>query len=107
MRADRPALLVSSTSWTPDEDFGMLLEALGMYEEKARSAKGKLPKVLMVVTGKGPDRDKYMTQVEKLQSGGEGSPGWEYVRCVGMWLEASDYPILLGARFSFLERTSY
>lgn len=85
----------------------MLLEALGMYEEKARSAKGKLPKVLMVVTGKGPDRDKYMAQVEKLQSGSEGSLGWEYVRCVSMWLEASDYPILLGACFSFLERTSY
>ncbi|KAK7688235.1 hypothetical protein QCA50_008605 [Cerrena zonata] len=99
-REDRPALLISSTSWTPDEDFSILLKALGLYEEKARarneieideSKEGSLPKVLMVVTGKGPDREKYMNEVGRLQE------DWRWVRCVSMWLEPQDYPLILGS----------
>lgn len=71
----------------------MLLQALTVYERKARAADGRLPKVLMVVTGKGPDRARYMKEVAKLQ---EGEDGWRYVRCISMWLEAADYPIMLG-----------
>ncbi|KAI8983197.1 mannosyltransferase [Trametes punicea] len=103
LRSDRPALLVTSTSWTPDEDFGMLIEALKCYERRARACTGleekeRLPKVLMVVTGKGPLRQRYMREVERLQTGEqEGEGPWRYVRCVSLWLEADDYPLLLGS----------
>ncbi|KAF8973841.1 beta-1,4-mannosyltransferase [Flammula alnicola] len=99
---DRPAVLVSSTSWTPDEDFSILLEALRVYNGRAEDLAGKapsssstidgrLPKLLVVVTGKGPLRDKYMKEVGKLQE------SWKWVRCISLWLEAEDYPILLGS----------
>ncbi|KAJ7293888.1 mannosyltransferase [Mycena rebaudengoi] len=91
MREDRPALLVSSTSWTPDEDFSILLDALGKYDARAAVSYGKLPKVLVLVTGKGQQRDMYMKQIGELQK------KWKWVRCISMWLEAEDYPVLLGA----------
>jgi len=107
LRKDRPALLVSSTSWTPDEDFGILLEALKLYESRACEAnltncensqskhdskeRPVLPRIWMVITGKGPLKDRYMAEVELLQK------NWQYVRCTSLWLEAEDYPLLLGS----------
>ncbi|KAK0478130.1 mannosyltransferase [Armillaria novae-zelandiae] len=95
LRRDRPALVVSSTSWTPDEDFGILREALEIYEARAKELNLEgpqvLPKLLMVVTGKGDLRDEYMQSMEKLQR------GWTWVRCVSLWLEPEDYPLLLGS----------
>ncbi|KAG1738606.1 glycosyltransferase family 33 protein [Suillus paluster] len=103
LRKDRPALLVSSTSWTPDEDFGILLEALKLYESRAREVnvtdcekcdskeQQVLPRIWMVITGKGPLKERYMTEVKLLQK------NWQYVRCTSLWLEAEDYPLLLGS----------
>ncbi|XP_057474004.1 UDP-glycosyltransferase TURAN-like [Actinidia eriantha] len=34
VKRNRPALIVSSTNWTPDEDFGILLEAAVMYDRR-------------------------------------------------------------------------
>ena len=44
----------------------------------------------MVITGKGPLKAKYMADVNRLQE------EWSYVRCSSLWLEAEDYPLLLG-----------
>ncbi|KAF4572429.1 mannosyltransferase [Pleurotus pulmonarius] len=104
MRSDRPALIVSSTSWTPDEDFGILLHALELYEKKARivntqpqsQSGNKLPKLVVIITGKGPQKAMYMQKLQKLQAG-KGEKGWKWVRCISMWLEAKDYPMLLGS----------
>ncbi|KAF8557404.1 glycosyltransferase family 33 protein [Imleria badia] len=95
LRNDRVALLVSSTSWTPDEDFTILLDALKLYEKRAlrvnKENPGKLPRIWMVITGKGPLKAKYMADVNRLQE------EWSYVRCSSLWLEAEDYPLLLGS----------
>ncbi|KAJ6626999.1 mannosyltransferase [Mycena sp. CBHHK59/15] len=91
LREDRPALLVSSTSWTPDEDFSILLAALKKYDARATASNGRLPKLLVLITGKGPLREMYMKEVDELQK------TWQWVRCISMWLEAEDYPVLLGA----------
>lgn len=124
---------VSSTSWTPDEDFGLLLEAARLYDAKARSAESAfvfsvnfcecnrrapafswlfdppspqrdpprvpsaqaskagsgLPRLLVIVTGKGPLRHRFEAQMRALQ-----------LRTVALrtaWLEAADYPRLLAA----------
>ena len=41
LRADRPALVVSSTSWTPDEDFSMFLDALIALDQALPATAGK------------------------------------------------------------------
>uniref|UniRef100_A0A3Q2X0J8 ALG1 chitobiosyldiphosphodolichol beta-mannosyltransferase n=1 Tax=Haplochromis burtoni TaxID=8153 RepID=A0A3Q2X0J8_HAPBU len=50
LRAERPALLLSSTSWTEDEDFSILLTALEEYEGFIRGG-ASLPPLLCVITG--------------------------------------------------------
>ena len=147
-RADRPAILLSSTSWTPDEDFGLLLEALVLYEAlvEGQGACGKgggqrstpekgasssqnlpLPPLLVLITGRGPQREMYLKRVRELRMKHVAVRGvWLicFCSCKGLrrmtcmnclrpyvlimssvtliqvrslWLEAVDYPLLLGA----------
>jgi beta-1,4-mannosyltransferase len=44
LRNDRPAVIISSTSWTPDENFGILLDAI--VELDARLAAAHTPPAL-------------------------------------------------------------
>ena len=95
LRAERTALLVSSTSWTADEDFKLLLEALEIYNRVASAKGGEkgLPRILVMITGKGPLKDTYMGEIQRLQC------AWDFVRCISTWLDAADYPLLLGCYF--------
>lgn len=81
-------LIVSSTSWTPDEDFQVLLDALVTYDAAAQLGIRK-PRLLAVITGKGPMKEHYQTLIAQL------SLKSVTVRCA--WLSAEDYPKLLAS----------
>lgn len=88
-KPQRQAILVSSTSWTPDEDFGILLKALESYESVATAEPQVYPSLLCIITGKGPQKSQYEAQIAKLQ--------WRKVSIVTPWLEAEDYASLLAS----------
>jgi len=60
-------LIVSSTSWTPDEDFGLLLDALVRYAT-GRSSQKDRPPVLAIITGRGPQKALYEAKIAKLKA---------------------------------------
>ncbi|KAG0453002.1 hypothetical protein HPP92_025666 [Vanilla planifolia] len=109
LKANRPALVVSSTSWTPDEDFSLLLEAAVFYDRRVAAVldegdsidekklwidmnNGKqylYPRLLFIITGKGPEKKNYEEKIKKLKL--------RRVAFRTMWLSAEDYPVLLGS----------
>lgn len=80
------AVLISSTSWTEDEDFSILLEALKEYDT---SNSEDLPFLICIITGKGPLKNYYQNVIKESI--------WNRVLIVTPWLEAEDYPRLLAS----------
>jgi len=78
-------MIVSSTSWTPDEDFTPLLEALPAID---RALEDEL-KLFLVITGKGELKDEFVEKVNELNLAN--------VRLTTLWLRFEDYPLLLGS----------
>lgn len=92
---NRPAILISSTSWTADEDFEILLKALVDYDATVQNEwdagveRLSWPRIIAVITGKGPMKNFYLNQIACLQL--------KFVEFCTPWLEAKDYPKLLAA----------
>lgn len=80
-------LIVSSTSWTPDEDFSLLLDALVTYAE----SDAPRPPILAIITGKGPQKARYEAEIRALERAGR----LPHVRILTAWLSLSDYASLL------------
>lgn len=104
-RPNRPAIVLSSTSWTEDEDFGLLLEALKRYDnaktnqilsgtveddhcDDANLAQPCMPSLVCVITGKGPLKDYYASKIKQMNM--------EHVEIILPWLTANDYPKMVG-----------
>ncbi len=85
--AARLPLVVCPTSWTPDEDFDLLLEALERAERLlARTAVA--PCLAVVLTGRG-----------LLRAGFEARAARRSFKAIALrthWLEPADYPVLIG-----------
>ena len=97
VRKDRPLLAISSTSWTPDEDFGVLLDAIVKLgeriqerQESSRQEKA-FPNIIFIITGKGPQKAMYQAKIAELKLAQYG------IYILTMWLESGDYPLLLGS----------
>ncbi|KAL3233799.1 Chitobiosyldiphosphodolichol beta-mannosyltransferase [Nakaseomyces bracarensis] len=80
-------IIVTSTSFTPDEDIGVLIGALKIYDHSYQTLDKTLPKILCFVTGKGPLKKQYVKEVEEHN--------WQHVSIRFVWLTSEDYPKLL------------
>lgn len=85
-------LIVSSTSWTPDEDFSVLLSALEFYSASATD-QTHLPNILAIITGKGPQKEHYLSRIKKLTQ----EKKLLNVVVATAWLTSSDYASLLAS----------
>jgi beta-1,4-mannosyltransferase len=72
---------ISSTSWTADEDFDLLLDALAAYDGAATAP------LFMLVTGDGPRRRAFEDRAR----------GYRHVVARTAWLEADELPRALAA----------
>ena len=83
---NRPILMISSTSWTPDEDFNMLLNSF-IKTEEILNKNNNLKKVLFLITGKGPMKENFMKKVNESNL--------KIFNVKSIWLDSDDYPKLL------------
>ncbi|KAG5885466.1 hypothetical protein JTB14_037046 [Gonioctena quinquepunctata] len=90
LKPSRPGLLVSSTSWTEDEDFSILFSALQEYEDHiVNGNQRKLPQLICFITGKGQLKEYYCKKIAEQN--------WINVTVITPWLQSSDYPLMLAS----------
>eukprot|EP01125_Pyxidicula_operculata_P022497 TRINITY_DN921_c2_g1_i3.p1 TRINITY_DN921_c2_g1~~TRINITY_DN921_c2_g1_i3.p1 ORF type:complete len:325 (+),score=74.82 TRINITY_DN921_c2_g1_i3:409-1383(+) len=81
---DRPVLIVSSTSWTKDENFDLLLDALTLLDKQQN-----LPPIRVVVTGKGDMKSHYQQIIDKKNL--------KNIKIYTEFLPFEDYATLIGS----------
>jgi len=90
LKKNRPFLFLSSTSWSPDEDFNILLNAMVKCDALLASSSYDLminKEIYMIITGRGPMRDAFIKKTE--------SKNLKYFQVKTIWLDSDDYPKVL------------
>lgn len=93
LTSDRSALCVSPTSWTADEDFSCLFDALEICDARIRqeeldAGERLYPDLVFLLTGRGPMRPFYEARASALPDG--------RLHVVFAWLPSDQYPVALG-----------
>ena len=86
--AHRPPLVVCPTSWTPDEDFDLLLEALERAERQLLKSAGTTPALAVFLTGRGAMREGFEQRAARRH--------FKAIAVKTVWLEPDEYPVLVG-----------
>jgi beta-1,4-mannosyltransferase len=88
----RPPVVVCPTSWSPDEDFDLLLEALERAERNLtrgdKSSGLSMPSLVVFLTGRGPLRPTFEQRAARRN--------FKAISLKTVWLEPADYPTLIG-----------
>ncbi len=106
---DRIPLVVCPTSWTPDEDFDLMLEALERADRTLTGRGGsstfalgasvdkldppspedpRAPQLAVLLTGKGPLRETFEARAARRH--------FKSIVVRTLWLEPADYPVCIG-----------
>jgi beta-1,4-mannosyltransferase len=84
----RPMMMLSSTSWTPDENFDILLDCFKLIEQNTPNSMTE-DRVIFLITGRGPMKDEFMRKVQRSD--------FKLFDVRSVWLESDDYPKLLAS----------
>jgi beta-1,4-mannosyltransferase len=93
-RSGNVGFIVSPTSWTADEDFDVVIEAVTYLEDRIRgweagNASRRFPDLVILVTGDGVRRAEFERRFAGLPA--------RRVQLRTRWLEAEDYPRIVGS----------
>lgn len=83
---NRPLIVVSSSSYTPDEDFTVLVKALDLLDKAMMEIDNPF---VVVLTGRGPLKNHF-AEIFAAKT-------YSKIKVMMKWLEPDDYPRLLGA----------
>jgi len=85
----RLPMVVCPTSWTPDEDFDLLLEALERAERQLSRANPTAgPQLIVFLTGRGALRESFEARAARRN--------FKAILVRTIWLEPAEYPALVG-----------
>ena len=89
---DRIPLVVCPTSWTPDEDFDLMLEALERADRtlsgRGGSSDPPAAQLAVFLTGKGPLRETFEARAARRH--------FKSIVVRTLWLDPADYPVCIG-----------